>query len=179
VTEPDPPADLAAQLREEIGQLRGQLARAQGELGALRERFEAETSQTAMARLELKQMREELAEAIDKRKIKPPPAPWWLVEREQAEPMLAGLRGWFDGFLARHYPGYASRLPPCWWRHMEAVWELSALKTEWERIYADPENGDNQGLLNWHDRLLPGVLGRLADAIKCDVTGCTLSRRIA
>jgi hypothetical protein len=62
---------------------------------------------------------------------------------------------------------------------MEAVWELSALKTEWERIYADPENGDNQGLLNWHDRLLPGVLGRLADAIKCDVTGCTLSRRIA
>ena len=175
MTEPDPIAALAAQLLE----LRGQLARTQGELGTVRARFDAETSQTAMARLELKQMREELAEAIEKRKLKPPPAPWWSVDRDQAEAMLAELREWADGFLGRHYPGYASRLAPCWWRHMEAVWELSALKTEWERIYADPENGDLQGLLNWHDRLLPGVISRLAEAVKCDVTGCNLPRRIA
>ena len=60
-----------------------------------------------MARLELKQMREELAEAIEKRKLKPPPAPWWSVGRDQAEAMLAELRGWVETFLGRHYPGYA------------------------------------------------------------------------
>jgi hypothetical protein len=175
LTEPDPVAALAAQLE----QLRGQLARTQGEVGYLRERYEDEAGPAMLALSQVKQVREELAEAIEKRKLKPPPAPWWLVDRDQAEAMLADLRGWFDGFLARQYPGYASRLAPCWWRHMEAIWELSALKTEWERIYPEPENGDNQGLLNWHDRLLPGVLSRLAEVIKCDVTGCKLPRRIA
>ena len=63
MTDPDPLADLAAQLAE----LRGQLARSQGEIGVLRERLEAETGQTVMLRLEVKQLREELAEAIEKR----------------------------------------------------------------------------------------------------------------
>ena len=44
MTEPDPPADLAAQLAE----LRGELARAQGEIGVLRERLEDSTGQTVM-----------------------------------------------------------------------------------------------------------------------------------
>src|SRR5436309_3280859 len=50
LAELEPPADLAEQLRT----LLGQLARTQGELGALRERFEAEASQTALLRLEVK-----------------------------------------------------------------------------------------------------------------------------
>lgn len=170
MTEPDPVAALAAQLEE----LRGRLARAEGEVGGLRARYEDETGPAMLALSQAKQMREELNEAIEKRKLKPPPAPWWLVGRDQAAAMLTDLRGWFDGFLARQYPGYAARLTPCWWRHMEAIWELSALKTEWERIYADPENGDNQGLLNWHERLLPGVLSRLTEVIKCIPGSCPL-----
>jgi len=86
--------------------------------------------------------------------------------------MLADLRGWVDGFFARHYPGYAARLPACYWRHMEAVWELSTLRAEWDRIYGDPDNRDLAGALNWHDKLLPGVLGRLDASIKCDEAGC-------
>jgi len=163
VTEPDPVAALAAQLEE----LRGQLARTQGELGAVRERLEGETSQTAMLRLEVKQQGSRLEEAIEKRRLKPPFAPWWEVDREQGTEMLAGLRGWIEGFLARHYPGYAARVPPCYWRHMEAVWELSTLHAEWTRIYADEENRDLSGALTWHNRYLPDTLDRVAGVIKC------------
>jgi len=177
VTDTDPLATLAAQLQEQITELRGQLARSQGEIGVLRERLEAGTGQTMMLLIEVKRLRGELAEAIEKRLLKPPAAPWWGVGQDQGEAMLADLRGWVDGFLARHYPGYMTRLPPCWWRHMEAVWELSALRTEHERIFADPDNGDLQGLLAFHDRWFPGVLARLAAALSdCKNAPCRLSR---
>jgi len=172
VTEPDP-AGLAAQLEE----LRGQWARSQGEIGALRERLESSTGQTAMLRLEVKHLRAELAEAIESRKLKPPPAPWWGVSQEQGEAMLAGLRGWVDGWLVRHYPGYLARLPSCYWRHMEAVWELSTLRAEHERIFADLENGDLQGLLAYHDRWFPGALARLSAVLgECKNAPCRLDR---
>ena len=157
VTEPDPVADLAAQLEE----LRGQLARSQGEIRVLRDRLEDSTGQTVNLLVEVKRLRGELAEAIEKRQLKPPPAPWWGVDQEQGEAMLAELRGWVGRLaLARHYPGLrdapAARAGR---RHMEAVWELSALRAEHERIFADPDNGDLQGLLAFHDRWLPGALG--------------------
>jgi hypothetical protein len=173
LAESDPVAVLAAQLEE----LRGRLARAEGEVGGLRARYEDETGPAMLALSQVKQVREDLDEAIEKRKIKPPAAPWWLVDRDQFAAQLADLRSWFDTYLARQYPAYAARLAPCWWRHMEAIWELSALKTEWHRIYPDPENGDNQALLNWHERWMPGVLSRLAEVIKCVPGTCQLARR--
>src|SRR4051794_30840636 len=93
LAEPDPVADLAAQLEE----LRGRLARAEGEVGGLRARYEDETGPAMLALSQAKQMRAELNEAIEKRKLKPPPAPWWLVGRDQGAAMLTDLRGWFDG----------------------------------------------------------------------------------
>ena len=173
MTESDPVADLAAQLAE----LRGQLTRSQGEIRVLRERLEDSTGQTMLLLLEVKRLRGELAEAIESRKLKPPPAPWWGVGQEQGEAMLTDLREWAGGWLARHYPGYVARLPSCWWRHMEAVWELSALRTEHERIFADPDNGDLQGLLAYHDRWFPGVLARLSATLAdCKNDYCRLSR---
>ena len=173
MTEPDPLAALAAQVEE----LRGQLARSQGDIGHLRERLEAGSSQTAMLRLDVKQSRDELAEAIGKRRLKPPPAPWWRVTRDEGEAMLADLREWVETFLRPHYPDYTTRLPACWANHFEAVWELSTLRAEWQRIYDDEDNRDLRGALNWHDRLLPGVLDRLATAIRCDEAGCRIARR--
>jgi hypothetical protein len=173
VTEPDPVADLAQQL----DQLLGQWARSQGEIGVLRERLEAESGQTMMLRLQVKQVREELAEAVDRNKLKPPPAPWWRVSEAEGRAMLAELRGWVDEFLRPHYPDYLARLPGCVLAHGEAVWELSTLRAEWVRVYGDEDNRDLQGALNWHDRYLPGVINRLAEVVKCDETGCRVARR--
>jgi len=173
VTEPDPAAALAAQL----GELRGQLARSQGEIAVLRERLEASTGQVVMFRLEVKHLREELAEAVDRNKLKPPPAPWWCVGEAEGRAMLAELREWVDTFLRPHYPDYLARLPRCMLAHGEAVWELSTLRAEWIRIYGDEDNRDLQGALNWHDRYLPDVIKRLAEAINCDETGCRVTRR--
>lgn len=173
MTDPDPIADLAAQLAE----LRGQLARSQGDIGVLRERLQAETGQTAMLRLQVKQFREELAEAVEKRRLKPPPAPWWVVDEATGRELLAALREWVDQFLRKHYPGYLARLPRCWADHREAIWELSTICAEWERIYADEDNRDLEGALAWHDRWLPDALTRLANTLgKCDEAGCELTR---
>ena len=172
MTDPDPVAALAAQLEE----LRGQWARSQGEIGGLRERLKTETSQTLMLRLEVKQLRAELAEAVGKRRLKPPPAPWWRVDREQAQAMLAELGEWVETFLRPHYPDYLTRIPRCWPAHLTAVWELSTIRAEWIRIYGDEENRDLQGALAWHDRYLPDTLGRLGAALaKCDETGCQIT----
>ena len=48
--------------------------------------------------------------------------------------------------------------------------------TEWVRIYGDPASRPLQDALVWHDKWLPGVLARLAAAIKCDVAGCRLAK---
>jgi hypothetical protein len=183
MTEPDPVAALAAELAElcgQVGGLLGQLARAQGDIGVLRERLQAETGQTAMLRLQVKQFREELAEAVDRNRLKPPPAPWWRVSETEGRAMLAELREWVDTFLRPHYPDYLAKLPGCALAHGEAVWELSTLRAEWVRVYGDEDNRDLRGALAWHDRWLPNSITRLVEAIKCDETGCRMTRpRIA
>jgi len=172
MTEPDPVAALAAELAE----LRGQLARTQGEVGYLKARLEKDSGQVVMYRLEIKQLRERLAEAIGSRKLKPPPAPWWVVDEATGRELLAALRGWVDQFLRKHYPGYLARLPRCWPNHGEAVWELSTICAEWERIYGDEDNRDLEAALTWHDRWLPDCISRVAGAIKCDEVGCLVAR---
>ena len=190
MTDPDPVAALAAQLE----QLRGQLARTQGEVGYLKarleedsgqvpmlrlqvkqlgERLEASTGQAATLRLEVKKLTDRLNEAMETHALEAVQAPYWAgLSREDLDAQLAELRHWVETFLRQHYPGYAARLPRCWAAHGEAAWELSTLAAEWERIYADEENRDLASALAWHDRFLPGVLTRLAAAIKCDETGC-------
>jgi hypothetical protein len=56
------------------------------------------------------------------------------------------------------------------------VWELSTLMTEWVRVYGDEENRDLAGALWFHERWLPRSLARLAQAIRCDATGCRTAR---
>lgn len=179
MTDSEPVADLAADLAELRGQvdgLLGQLARSQGEVGALRERLEGSTGQTVNLLVEVKRLRGELAEAIGKRQLAPPPAPWWVVDETKGRELLAELRKWVDQFLRKHYPGYLTRLPRCWPNHGEAIWELSTISAEWERIYADEDNRDLEGALAWHDRWLPDCISRVAGAIKCDETGCRVTR---
>ncbi len=88
MTDPDPVGALAAELAE----LRGQLARTQGEVGYLKARLAEDSGQVVMFRLEVKQLREQLEEAIGKRRLAPPPAPWWVVDEATGRELLAALR---------------------------------------------------------------------------------------
>ena len=173
-TEPDPVADLAAQLKE----LRGQWVRSQGEIGALREQLKGSTGQVMLLLVQVKRLAERLNDALAKRQLAPPPAPWWRVSEAEFQSMLAELRHWVESFARKHYPAYVARLPPCWPNHPEAVWELSTLMAEWERVYGDADNRDLAGALWWHERWLPGCIARLEKAITCDEAGCRrLTRR--
>ena len=103
MTEPDPVAALAAQLE----QLRGQLARSQGEIGVLREKLKAESGQTMMLRLDVKQLTDRLNEAMETHALEPVQAPYWAgLSREDLDAQLAELRQWVESFLRPHYPGY-------------------------------------------------------------------------
>ena len=174
MTDPDPVAALAAQLEE----LRGQLARSQGEIRILRDRLEDSTGQTVNLLVEVKRLRGELAEAVGKHRLKAPSAPWWRVGEEEGRKMLAELGEWVDTHLRPHYADYVTRIPRCWPAHMAVVWELSTVRAEWIRIYGEEENRDLQGALTWHDRYLPDAVDRIAAALaRCDETGCQLTRR--
>ncbi len=173
MTEPDPIAALAAQLEE----LRGQLARSQGEIGHLRARLEEFSGQDMVMLTAIKQLGQKLDETIARLQAADPPAPFWLrLDDQEHAARLAEVRDWVGRFLRVQYPAYLVKLPPCWENHPEAVWELSNLMTEWVRIYGDPDNRPLQDALWWHERWLPGVLSRLGNALKCDVAGCRAVR---
>lgn len=128
-------------------------------------------------RLEVKHLAEALDEAISARRLKPPPAPYWLrLPAAERSKRLAELHSWVEDFLRVHYPGYISGLRDCWPNHPEAVWELSTVMTEWLRVYGDEDNPDLSAALWWHERWLPGVLARLLRAIPCDEAGCRRPR---
>jgi hypothetical protein len=171
VTEPDPIAALAAQLEE----LRGQLARYTGETGHLRARLAEDSGQVLMLRLEIKRLGEKIEAAIARRDADEPQAPYLLgLGAEERAAQLAGLRAWVEQVGLVQYAEYFAKLPPCWPSHSAAVIELSTVMAEWVRIYGDPDNRPLPDALVWNDKWLPGVLGRLAVAIKCDVSGCRL-----
>ena len=171
--DPDPDAALAAQIED----LRSELAEFRRVFGQWNAKLETEgIGGTMLLLVEVKRLRERLDEALARRQLEPPPAPWWCVDEAEGRAMLAELSEWVGTFLRRHYPGYAARLPGCWASHPEAVWELSTLRAEWQRIYDDEDNRDLQGALAWHDRWFPGVLSRLGAAVKCDESGCRAVR---
>ena len=93
--------------------------------------------------------------------------------QDQAEEaaQLATLREWVDGVLLVQYPEYT--FPGCWESHRAALWELGALHAEWRRVFDDPCGVNLESMLWFHERWLPGVLGRLNRAISPDTAmGC-------
>jgi hypothetical protein len=105
-----------------------------------------------------------LGAALDQGKLKAPAAPDWdnLDQAERAA-QLAALREWVNGVLLTRYPEYT--FPCCWEDHPTALWELGNLHAEWKRVYADPCGADLEAALWFHERWLPGTLGRLNKAI--------------
>lgn len=104
------------------------------------------------------------------------PAPKWTgLADEDRETQLAGLRHWVDTILRTEYGDYELRA--CWDRHPLAIWELSTLAAEWQRIYAADQPSLDQAL-TFYDRWLPGTMRRLNEiTIRCRAQCSTQGRR--
>jgi len=112
-----------------------------------------------------------LGNALDHGTLETPHGPRWdNLDQDQEAAQFAQLREWVDGVLRVQYPGY--KVPDCWAAHREALWELGALHAEWQRIFGDPRGVDLESMLWFHERWLPGTLGRLDKAISNTNLGC-------
>jgi hypothetical protein len=185
MSEPNPAAALAGQLDE----LRQRLDKAEGDVAAARAtvaRWDARLEQdgigaTLMMRHAFKKLNEKvenlaktLADALDRGQLKTPAAPRWdNLDQAEEVAQLTDLRDWVTGVLRVQYPDYT--FPACWEGHRMAVWELGNLCAEWKRIYTDPHGADLEAALWFHERWLPGTIGRLNRAIHSDgAFGCRL-----
>ncbi|WP_330294091.1 hypothetical protein [Streptomyces sp. NBC_00576] len=92
---------------------------------------------------------------------------------------LVGTYGWVgwpaDMFAKQNPSGYGSvggpvtapRIPPCWYRHRDAVAEMSGLCQEWIKIFRT-SYGTPSRELDWHDRYAPNAKRRIISALtKC------------
>lgn len=103
----------------------------------------------------------------------------WEILVKWVRTELQGAYGWVGppaDVFANASSGYGSvsgapvtppRIPPCWYRHREAVIELSWLCQEWMKIYRT-SYGTPSRAGDWHDRYAPGVKRRVMAALaKC------------
>lgn len=98
---------------------------------------------------------------------------WDTGTTEELNARLDEMRGWVGNVLRRQYPGPAGVLKKCWPSHMEVLWELSALKAEYERVFG-PEELALADVQWWHERWLPGWRNRIREDMHgCDGTRCT------
>ena len=91
------------------------------------------------------------------------PPPSWLAlpnDADAAATVLSDLVGWLGQVYLR-YSDAARGLPECWLWHPDVVEELVWLRHAWFDAY---KSGDAsvRGAGDWHDRLRPGVVRRIA-----------------
>lgn len=112
-----------------------------------------------------------LAAEAEEREVDPPRS-WLLAEDpEQARKDVADLVEW----LARVYLRFSgAALPSCWLWHADVIEELWCLRCAHREAYAEDRTTYSKAS-DWHDRLRPGVVKRLAPLVK----GCDLSRHLA
>ena len=77
----------------------------------------------------------------------PRPVNWNLLTAHELEQEWLALNDWV-AWLRRTYGLPATVIPPCWHRHPELVWELSALHLHWLCAYDPDQNGSAP--LGWH-----------------------------
>jgi len=131
-------------------------------------------------RTQVEALAEALADALDDPGPLVATAPHWaaLDDGEYAAELEA-LASWVRDVLRPNYGGYVDTvLRDCWAKHFAAVWELGTLRAEWLRIY-NAKRPPLADALVWHDRWLPGVLGRLRPVMKsCTAAadGCAMDQ---
>lgn len=89
---------------------------------------------------------------------------WLLVEDPtEATGRIGDLIGWLDAVYLRYE---RVELPSCWLWHPGAVEELLVLREVWREAYQG-RKASWRAVSEWHDRALPGVVGRLAPLQSC------------
>lgn len=114
-------------------------------------------------------MREQLQALLPTEERQPQMWDWSAagMNRQAAGVAWSTLVDWVRDVLAGMYGAVGDRaarkesVPACWYRHPDAVVELSWLCQEWLRIYRS-DKGTPGAAAEWHDRWLPGVITRLA-----------------
>lgn len=76
----------------------------------------------------------------------PVPVNWNLLDAEQAEAEWHDLDQWVK-WLKATFGLPPNIVPPCWHRHDELVWELSALHTHWLNCYH--ESASSSAPIGW------------------------------
>jgi hypothetical protein len=168
-------------LQEAIDHIEDRTAGMQAEVASvapLRDAITALTGQVAQIRQDLTAMA--AAPAEEKLAL----WDWTTMNQEQAHEAWLTLISWVRDELADQYgwvgppadalaggygteTGPPARIPPCWYRHPDAVRELSWLCQEWLKLYRT-SYGTPSKAGDWHDRYAPGVRRRLAAALhKC------------
>jgi hypothetical protein len=173
----DPPADPSPRaLGESVAALAAQVADLRGQIHGLNERLNQaglDSDSNLAARFE--DLAQTVADALDTVAPRGPAAPSWIgLDRDTYHARLADRRQWADTVLRQHYGGY--ELADCWPRHINAIWELSTLATEWHHIYAGTRP-DLARALEFHDRWLPGTMRRVAGITRACVAECITCRR--
>jgi hypothetical protein len=159
VTTVPPSGGLAAQvlaLGEDLHRLRGQL----GDLAGIGEQVTALVDDVTV-------LQEQVQKLLDGESDKPVRVwDWSAMNKEQAAAAWHTLLDWVRDILTTtyglvgHTGGRKNKIPPCWYRHPDAVAELSWLCQEWHRVYRSAK-GTPAAAGEWHDRWLPGTINRL------------------
>jgi hypothetical protein len=171
-----PPADPSPRaLGENLAALAAQIADLRVQIRALNERLDRaglHTDLNLAARFE--DLAQTVAAALDAAAPRGPAAPYWIgLDRDTYHAQLADLRRWADTVLRQHYGGY--ELSECWPRHIHAIWELSTLAAEWHHTYTGTRP-DLARALEFHDRWLPGAMGRITGITRGCMPQCAMLR---
>lgn len=106
----------------------------------------------------------------------PDPPPSWLALRpdvDMATTLLADLVGWLGQVYLR-YTDAARGLPECWLWHQEVIEELLWLRAAWHGAYQSAD-ASVRAAGDWHDRLRPGAVQRIAGYTRA----CSLESHLA
>lgn len=117
---------------------------------------------------------EDLTAAVEGLSAEPDRAAVWSwadMDADARREALAELAGWVQDVLVSRYQLDERRLPRCWYRHPEAVEELSWLYADWARVFRGGRGASTSAAGEWHDRWLPGVLDRLGRSLAACAAG--------
>lgn len=89
---------------------------------------------------------------------------WVDMSRDQARAMWNELTEWLRTLLLARYPRRAVVITSCWYRHPEAVEQLTWLHACWRATYRNPQALPRDAA-EWHLRYLPAAISQLAQIL--------------